>query len=242
MLLPSYNHKKQSRASFFIGLIFLIATGTASSDSSIPGMDFAQTSPADVTGSVAARPVLPYRTIKQQLAFKHTVVEIIDWHCQHCRETNDGALEWGHTLPPGWVFVQVPIIINRNDLRASGLYAAIEQIAGKNLARFDTAMFSAAQDHNQDTDTPAVMMGAAKESGLDFNDFVIASAPRALALTVAERLALLQAVRPTLTPMFVVDGYLVTDSSMTADRNDLLFNLLNGLVSQQIEGVYHNGK
>ncbi len=191
------------------------------------------TGSATTAGSVAQQ-ALPYRTIAVQPAFRHTVVEIMDWSCPHCREVNDGAISWGKSLPHGWVFIQTPVVLNQADARSSAVFAAIEQTAGDHLASFDDTVFSSVQDSNRDPDDPQTMMQAAQSTGIDYAAFRSQNTASGIRRTVAERLALLQAVAPTRTPTFVVDGRFVTDVSFTGERYDLLFSLLGGLVSQQI--------
>ena len=188
--------------------------------------------------SQAAAGVPPYRSIATQPAFSHAVAEIMEWTCPYCRQINDGAVQWGGSLPKGWVFVQLPVITDAESLRAAALFAAIQQVAGHRLAAFGDAMFAAVQDRGQNPNDPRTLMDAAQASGIPYASFRTQNTGARVRKTAAEWLALEQAVRPQRTPTFVVAGRQVTDSSMTAARYDLLFQLLSGLVSQAMTGEH----
>lgn len=186
------------------------------------------------SGNETQAGVVPYRLITAQAPFRHAVVEIMEWNCPYCRQVNDGAIEWGKSLPKPWVFVQIPVITDVKSLRAAALFAAIQQVAGSRLAAFGDAVFSAVQDHGEDPNDPRTLMTAADSSGISYSAFSKGNTGDAVRKTVSEWLSLEQVARPKLTPTFIVAGKMVTDSSMTAGRYDLLFQLLSGLVSQSI--------
>ena len=190
-------------------------------------------SPTPLPGA-SAPAALPYRTIKGQKPFQKAVVELFEWNCPYCRQVNDGAVQWGHSLPRGWVFVQAPIVTSEESLRAAGLYAAIQQVAGKKLSAFDDAMFTLVQDHGADPNDPRTMISAAQQSGVDYRAFQKENTAESVRQTLSEWMDLMRAAQPRVTPTFVVGGRFVTDVTMTAGRYDLLFQLLGGLVSQEV--------
>jgi protein-disulfide isomerase len=182
----------------------------------------------------SAPPVIPYRTIATQQAFKHAVVEIVEWSCPYCRQINDGAVQWGKTLPKGWVFVQMPVITDKESLRAAGLFAGLEQVADHRLAALGDALFSLTQDRGADPSNPQILFAAARTAGINPQTFVQKNTAARVRATTREWLQLQRAVKPERTPTFVVAGSQVTDVSMTGGRYDLLFQLLSGLVSQHL--------
>jgi len=185
-------------------------------------------------GASAPDVPLPYRTIAQNPAFRHAVAEILEWSCPYCRQINDGAIQWGRSLPKGWVFVQLPVLSTEKSMRAAALFAGMQQIAGRKLSAFDDALFSLVQDHAADPDDPRTLIQAAESAGLSVRDFRRDNTKADIMKTLREWLDLEKAARPQRTPTFVVAGRYVTDVSMTAGRYDLLFQLLSGLVSKSM--------
>ena len=194
---------------------------------------FQGTSPQQSPANPAMR-FVPYREIKPIPRFSHAVVEIMEWSCPYCREINEGALDWASTLPASFRFIQIPVMQDKNDLRAAALFVGMQITAGHRLAAFESAMFGAVQDSHADPDDPRTIMGAASAANLNPKPFVQAMQHDGVGQTVHEWVQLLAAARPTQTPTFCIGGQYVTDVSRTAGSYQKLFDLVGGLVSKII--------
>jgi protein-disulfide isomerase len=178
--------------------------------------------------------LLPYRVVHVSPFYNNRVLELFEFTCPYCRQVNDGARQWGGTLPKPFVFEQVPIVYDDATARAAGFYYLMLLQAPQKIGDYMDAVFTAVQDEQAPLTSNATFIRAAAQVGITEAQFRRAlSRSKDLPAYIQRVAELCKKVAPKVTPTFVVNGD-VTDVSYTRGDYQKLFKLLDGLVSQQL--------
>lgn len=233
MSYPTCNHARRKASSLLAALCAAGAAlprnaGAQVLDSQGPSFEqFGAQDPSKAS-------LLPYRVVHVSPFFNNRVLELFEFTCPYCRQINDGARQWGATLPKPFVFEQIPIVYDDATARAAGFYYLMLLQAPQRIGDYMDAVFAAVQDQQAPLSSNATFIRAAAQVGITETQFRQALTRTAGLPAYIQRVAeLCKSVAPKVTPTFVVNGD-ATDVSYTSGDYQKLFKLLDGLVSRQL--------
>lgn len=98
----------------------------------LPSFAFAQSKKEE-------EPPKPYREIAKKIPQDRKRVKVFfQYTCSYCAHYFSGIDGWGRTLPPGWKFEWVPVIVStsKEEFISAMAYYAVMQIAPSKLSLF----------------------------------------------------------------------------------------------------------
>ena len=180
----------------------------------------------------------PYQPVRVAPLYRQRVVELLEFTCPFCRSINLGAQAWGASLPKPYVFEQMPMVYDKDSALVAAVYYTAILADPARKSDIVSSMFHAVQDLHQSPTDPRTYVKAAAQAGVTQAQFTRALQDSKGRVAYVERVATFtQAVKPRLTPTFVVNDKALDVNNANGDYQKL-FQLLDGFVSQ---GLQHHG-
>jgi thiol:disulfide interchange protein DsbA len=178
----------------------------------------------------------PYTKVHFPKSFllSHMVIEVFEFGCPYCRRLNSTLLQWGATIPSGYRFSQIPILLNKNFIPMTLATFAVETIAPAKLRAFESASFSIVQDYHKPLNLPKVYLVAAAKAGIDPRLLTKAIASAQVQALVREDANIVRISKVTQTPSLIICGKYMINPSQVDGNYSMFIKLANGLLSRCI--------
>ena len=215
-----------NRRRFLLAATALLVTGKTFS---APDM----TSPTNQAEASLQSLAKPYHAIGHFKSDAERVYMFISFDCPYCANTWAGYAQWGRTLPQPFRFVLVPIVGTPKHNAAATAFYVVRQLAPGRLNEFIRLVYAM---HSTKTNINATdYIRLLQRMGFTKQQIDSSLAADITQQRLARAILLMRRYRVTMTPTFGVAGRYSTHAGFTNGDYGMLKQLLDGLVSNEIE-------
>lgn len=177
--------------------------------------------------------IKPYLAVGPYEGDRHRVYMFLSYECPYCEQTWYGLGQWGSTLPEPFRFVYVPVYTGnkRSDAAATGYYV-VRDLAPSRIGEYNRLAFDTARRAKTADD----YIGVLRRMGFGREAVKASLAKQQTRDRIARAMMLVRNYRITATPFFAVGGRYTTHAGFTNGNYQMLVQLLNGLVSDVVQG------
>ena len=177
--------------------------------------------------------IKPYHAIGNFKSDTDRVYMFISFYCPYCANTWAGYAQWGRTLPAPMRFVFVPVVGSQKHNAAATAFYVVRQLAPARLNEFIRSAYALHRTKsNINTEDYLRLL---RQMGFSKQQIDAALTTEITQQRIARAILLMRRYRVSVTPTFGVAGRYSTHAGFANGDYAMLKQLLDGLVSNEIE-------